>query len=286
VIRGRIFRDCIHGLLEAPGRTIVGSFDKLDQFEASVEPSPHAPNLVIAVIGEQAEEDLDRVLTLRSKMLSTRWILLGRRWTPGATRKALTIGVEALLLEDSGSDVLKLVVDLVSLGQWFIPLELAMLESGGENEGQTILPTEDGEREVPDFAFGGNISNDASEGGDTVADPGHEVIRFPRDVSETVATTGRGNGGRLSDREEQILGCLALGYSNKLIARNLEIAEATVKVHVKALLRKMQVSNRTQAAISAPKFLNFPAHSNRVSIPTGTFHTIPRAALPRRGAQV
>ena len=42
-----------------------------------------------------------------------------------------------------------------------------------------------------------------------------------------------------------------LGESNKVIARKLEIAEATVKVHVKAILRKVRVRNRTQAAMWA-----------------------------------
>jgi two-component system nitrate/nitrite response regulator NarL len=39
------------------------------------------------------------------------------------------------------------------------------------------------------------------------------------------------------------------GLSNKTIARELDIAEATVKVHVKGLLRKTQMANRTQAAV-------------------------------------
>jgi len=41
------------------------------------------------------------------------------------------------------------------------------------------------------------------------------------------------------------------GDSNKVIARKIDIAEATVKVHVKAILRKIRLSNRTQAAIWA-----------------------------------
>jgi two-component system nitrate/nitrite response regulator NarL len=41
------------------------------------------------------------------------------------------------------------------------------------------------------------------------------------------------------------------GDSNKVIARKIAIAEATVKVHVKAILRKIRLSNRTQAAIWA-----------------------------------
>jgi two-component system nitrate/nitrite response regulator NarL len=53
----------------------------------------------------------------------------------------------------------------------------------------------------------------------------------------------------LSPRELAILHCLISGHSNKSIARKLDIAEATVKVHVKAILRKIGVQNRTQAAI-------------------------------------
>jgi two-component system, NarL family, nitrate/nitrite response regulator NarL len=55
----------------------------------------------------------------------------------------------------------------------------------------------------------------------------------------------------LSGRETQILQCLISGQSNKLIARKFDIMEATVKVHIKAILRKIRVQNRTQAAIWA-----------------------------------
>lgn len=55
----------------------------------------------------------------------------------------------------------------------------------------------------------------------------------------------------LSARERDVLCCLMAGYSNKVIARELYVCEATVKVHVKAILRKLDVSNRTQAAIWA-----------------------------------
>jgi two-component system, NarL family, nitrate/nitrite response regulator NarL len=55
----------------------------------------------------------------------------------------------------------------------------------------------------------------------------------------------------LSPRELQILRALVNGKSNKAIARDLNVAEATVKVHLKALLRKARVHNRTQAAVWA-----------------------------------
>lgn len=55
----------------------------------------------------------------------------------------------------------------------------------------------------------------------------------------------------LSPREHDVICCLMAGYSNKMIARELSVCEATVKVHVKAILRKLKVNNRTQAAIWA-----------------------------------
>ena len=55
----------------------------------------------------------------------------------------------------------------------------------------------------------------------------------------------------LSEREEQVLRDLIKGLPNKTIARKRDIAEATVKVHLKSILRKIRMANRTQAAIWA-----------------------------------
>ncbi|MGZ5917046.1 MAG: response regulator transcription factor [Methyloceanibacter sp.] len=55
----------------------------------------------------------------------------------------------------------------------------------------------------------------------------------------------------MSRREMLILRMLMQGASNKTIARNLVITESTVKVHMKAILRKLRLQNRTQAAIWA-----------------------------------
>ncbi len=60
----------------------------------------------------------------------------------------------------------------------------------------------------------------------------------------------------LSSREAEILQCLMEGAPNKVIARKLDVAEATVKVHIKAILRKIRVANRTQAAMWAVNHLS------------------------------
>lgn len=56
---------------------------------------------------------------------------------------------------------------------------------------------------------------------------------------------------QLSRREMQVLEGLSGGLSNKEIARNLDVREPTVKLHVKTLYRKIGVHNRTQAALIA-----------------------------------
>lgn len=55
----------------------------------------------------------------------------------------------------------------------------------------------------------------------------------------------------LSAREMAVLDRIAAGRANKLISRDLGIAEGTVKVHVKSILRKLGLANRTQAALWA-----------------------------------
>lgn len=59
------------------------------------------------------------------------------------------------------------------------------------------------------------------------------------------------NDNHLSTREIEIIRCLADGEPNKIIARHLDITEATVKVHIKTILRKLGLNNRTQAALWA-----------------------------------
>jgi two-component system nitrate/nitrite response regulator NarL len=55
----------------------------------------------------------------------------------------------------------------------------------------------------------------------------------------------------LSEREEEILKGVVRGHSNKMIARTCGVTDATIKVHMKSILRKIRVANRTQAAIWA-----------------------------------
>jgi two-component system nitrate/nitrite response regulator NarL len=85
-----------------------------------------------------------------------------------------------------------------------------------------------------------------------------------RELVGTLARLVRGNAApppaprrtaapfaELTPRELEILECIADGSSNKMIARALEIADGTVKLHVKAILRKLGMRSRVEAAVSA-----------------------------------
>lgn len=57
----------------------------------------------------------------------------------------------------------------------------------------------------------------------------------------------------LTNRQSQVLDLIAEGKSNKQIAYEMGVSEATVKLHINALLRSLNVNNRTQAVITAQK---------------------------------
>ena len=88
-------------------------------------------------------------------------------------------------------------------------------------------------------AAGHDGRRETAAAADEASEPASEVASGSDPVSD------------LSPREASILRWLVEGHSNKSIARKIDIAEATVKVHVKAILRKIRVHNRTQAAIWA-----------------------------------
>lgn len=121
--------------------------------------------------------------------------------------------------------------DVMTCDAFIKSMELLMM-------GETIFP--------PALSFvldseGGNLGKEASHPGEAL--PGEESNQA------ILVTTDDGFAPQLSPREKSILRCLIEGDSNKCIARKIDIAEATVKVHVKAILRKIRVHNRTQAAI-------------------------------------
>lgn len=77
---------------------------------------------------------------------------------------------------------------------------------------------------------------------DTLTEVLRSALLSPVDVGNTREEL-------LTAREREILECLADGLNNKTIARNLDISDATVKVHVKNVLRKLNLTSRLEAAV-------------------------------------
>src|SRR5216684_1048585 len=104
-----------------------------------------------------------------------------------------------------------------------------------------------------------NLSRDALQQSLTLVLTGEKI--FPSELASFIADfapkqdpqigDGKLRDLDFSEREFAVLRLLASGYSNKLIAAELAVAESTVKVHLKHILRKTRASNRTQAALWA-----------------------------------
>jgi DNA-binding NarL/FixJ family response regulator len=63
----------------------------------------------------------------------------------------------------------------------------------------------------------------------------------------------------LTPSEQRVLKLLRTGQSNKVIARELNIGESTVKVHVRRIMKKLNAANRTQAALVAQQMADAAA---------------------------
>ncbi|MFO1074448.1 MAG: response regulator transcription factor [Geminicoccaceae bacterium] len=150
--------------------------------------------------------------------------------------------VDAVLTEDISAEVLERTLDMVMLGQGVFPASMRRLLTVARPSVEELpaapppLPPAMASPPPPPVPVEEPLPAPAHPA------EGHRAEDHQADEQRPVA---------LSLREEQVLYCLAKGFPNKLIARKLCLSEATVKVHVKGLLRKIQVANRTQAAIWA-----------------------------------
>ncbi|MGF9763632.1 response regulator transcription factor [Microvirga sp. 0TCS3.31] len=177
-----------------------------------------APNTALVII--EATRNTGRVLEgirqVREQSPETRIVALADQFDLGFVRVAHEAGVNGFCLTASGPEVLINSLELVMLGESILPFEV--MRSLVERAPQA--------------------------GNQPVQEDNVAQAKLP----ELTAC-------KLSAREAEILGCLTKGEPNKVIARRLEITEATIKVHVKAILRKIGATNRTQAAMWASQRL-------------------------------
>ena len=91
---------------------------------------------------------------------------------------------------------------------------------------------------------------------ESLAEGGEGDVLSSRSYRETLALSTEADVLKLTKRQCEVLTLLARGLSNKEIARALDIAEATTKIHMAALLRGLGVRNRTEAAFKAANLVS------------------------------
>lgn len=96
--------------------------------------------------------------------------------------------------------------------------------------------------------------------------PPHAMRHAPGKAALSAGTAGhhvKGWESRLTARQMEVLRLLALGKPNKVIARELDLSEGTVKIHLSAIFRVLDVNNRTEAVLAAQQL----SASSKVAAP-------------------
>jgi two-component system, NarL family, nitrate/nitrite response regulator NarL len=161
---------------------------------------------------------LAQIKTFKEQHPDGRVAVLGNRERSAEMVAAFQAGANAYFDSEEKSDAFIKALELVMLGETILPPELLFY----------VRPPQ-GEERYP------------------------RIEHYPDAPAARGASAAELEWPQLSFRENCILRCIVEGASNKVIARKIDITEATVKVHVKAILRKVRVRNRTQAAIWAMK---------------------------------
>jgi two-component system nitrate/nitrite response regulator NarL len=160
------------------------------------------------------------VRKIRRRLPSAIIVVIGDANKPEAVMMAVEAGADGYLCEDITSETLIMALKLIIRGETVLPAAVA--------------------RCLPRYF---TPPTEATLGNSVHCEEIPVSLQGENDLS----------GGQLSARQASILQALADGTPNKVIAKNLHISEATVKLHVKAVLQKIHVKNRTQAAVWAVK---------------------------------
>jgi two-component system, NarL family, nitrate/nitrite response regulator NarL len=171
--------------------------------------------LVIIEATQNTGRVLEVVRQVRERSPETRIVALADQFDLGFVRVAHEVGVNGFCSPVSDPEVLINSLELVMLGESVLPSEVL----------RSLMDAAPSKRDQ-------SLQDNRAE--PTLPDL---------------------NTCKLSAREAEVLSHLREGTPNKIIARQFDVTEATVKVHVKAILRKIGVANRTQAAMWASQHL-------------------------------
>jgi two-component system, NarL family, nitrate/nitrite response regulator NarL len=210
-------------------RTVTSRPDERDLAQMLL--SGNQPILLIVDASNEQDEALSQIKTFKKHYPSGCVAVIADHYRRSDLISAYRAGANAYFTKAMSCDAFLKTLELVMLGQTILPPELLPFIHDGA-----------GRREHARTHINGT---------DAVAPSRVDSDALPPRQPDAPRSLGANLVPRLSAREKCILRCVIDGHSNKSIARKIDITEATVKVHVKAIFRKIHVNNRTQAAIWA-----------------------------------
>ena len=219
-----LFRDALVQYLERAEPGIELTVAK-DFYEAETILSKNSQyDLVLLDFRMPGMNGHDGLRTLKAVYPDLRIALMSGVAEPDDVSTAMDIGAVGYFPKTLSGKALLQAIQLVLSGQRFMPLD----------ENNRMMPSyySDQTNEV-------GVDGQADRG--VTDDVGSKHVRQVRTTNDI----------KLTPRENEVLTYLMKGASNKEIARNLDLQEVTVKLHVRGICRKLNVKNRTQAAMHA-----------------------------------
>lgn len=209
--KSSLLRDGIAKILSSANFRIIASVSSADDLPGKLQ-ADH-PLFLVVHTGQDFDFVAGQIEFFRDNYPGGRIAIVADRYRPDELVSAFRLGASGCFVDVTSCDVFIRSLELVMMGETVLPPAFLSYVVGPEYD--SLSDRDPGE-----------------DDSDTI---------LVKDIDDPAP--------QLSPRERLILRCLIEGDSNKSIARKLDIAEATVKVHVKAILRKIRVHNRTQAAI-------------------------------------
>jgi two-component system nitrate/nitrite response regulator NarL len=221
-----LVREALVSLMASHSYHVVGGVASTADIDNSLLVAD-APKLVI--LGAlPADEAAAAASSIRKLWPETKIILLFERESSADYQKLLASEIDGCIPLFASPDT------LIGTLQQIIAADLRILVLRAAT--CSSMPRLTGWREAGDELHPGANSVVRSDDVENGAIDGTISVRIPHGLSE---------------REEEILKGVVKGHSNKMIARTCGVTDATIKVHMKSILRKIRVANRTQAAIWA-----------------------------------
>ncbi|HAJ89437.1 MAG TPA: DNA-binding response regulator [Rhodospirillaceae bacterium] len=217
-----LFRDAMTQYVERSNAgSSVETVSNLDDVFRTLHKATTLPELVLLDLNMPGMNGLEGFARFRETFPDIPVALLSGVAEPADIQRAMDLGAIGFFPKTLSGRALLKAIELVLTGEKFIPVDSktnGLLPSYYNDETLNKMP-----------------------------------VNLPLKTSAPITAYGSAPTSRirLTPRENDVMVCLCRGQSNKDIARNLGLQDVTIKLHVRSICRKLDVSNRTQAVLRA-----------------------------------